>query len=245
MSAGCSAPKPEVGASSSISNASCCHRKPDHLVSLGVRYCWDSMGAPVANEGKPVDAKRVFLCHSSADKSVVRQLYGRLLADGFRPWLDAEDLIPGQDWDYEIRKAIRTSDIILVCLSEESVGRTGYVQKEIRMALDAADKRPEGSIFVIPACLEPCILPERLNRWHRVDLYTDDGYRKLRRAIESVQHDSDISESYAGGVTDLASPRFDGLYARQSVDSVISATFDSFLLERPAVFRPLAALSRS
>jgi hypothetical protein len=171
----------------------------------------------LTSEWRPrqLSAQRVFLCHSSADKPVVQQLYGRLLADGFRPWLDEEDLVPGQDWEYEIRKAITASDIILVCLSGESVTRTGYVQKEIRIALDAADERPEGSIFVIPACLEPCALPERLRRWHRVDLYKDDGYRKLRGAIDSVYlKDWGRSESYAKNVVQSPTPRFDGLYVK-------------------------------
>jgi hypothetical protein len=41
---------------------------------------------------------RVFLCHSSGDKPKVRDLYRRLQQDGFAPWLDEEDLVPGQDF---------------------------------------------------------------------------------------------------------------------------------------------------
>lgn len=170
-----------------------------------------------------MSAPGVFLCHSSTDKPVVRQLYGRLLADGFRPWLDAEDLIPGQDWAYEIRKAITASDVVVVCLSKEAVGKTGYVQKEIRLALDAADMRPDGSIFVIPARLEPCELPERLHRWHWVDLYEDDGYRKLRRAIESVRPSQGGAESHTRDAIEGVIPRFDGLYVTKG------PTYSSYL----------------
>jgi len=38
----------------------------------------------------------IFLCHSSGDKPEVRNLYQRLSNDGFDPWLDEEDLLPGQ-----------------------------------------------------------------------------------------------------------------------------------------------------
>ena len=41
--------------------------------------------------------ERVFLCHSSADKEAVRKFYQRLRRDGFKPWLDEEDILPGQD----------------------------------------------------------------------------------------------------------------------------------------------------
>jgi hypothetical protein len=55
------------------------------------------------------DTLRVFLCHSSGDKLVVRNLYARLKADGFDPWLDTENLVAGQDWRREIEIAVRTS----------------------------------------------------------------------------------------------------------------------------------------
>src|SRR5262249_3182206 len=43
---------------------------------------------------------QVFLCHSSADKPVVREIYNRLSSEpGIKPWFDEEDLLPGQDWD--------------------------------------------------------------------------------------------------------------------------------------------------
>ncbi|MBA4379286.1 MAG: hypothetical protein C0393_01105 [Anaerolinea sp.] len=46
---------------------------------------------------------RVFLCHSSADKPTVRELYRKLLSEGWiDPWLDEENLLGGQDWDMEI-----------------------------------------------------------------------------------------------------------------------------------------------
>ena len=82
---------------------------------------------------------RIFLCHSSADKPAVRELYQRLRADGFEPWLDEEDLLPGQDWQREIPKAVRNSDVVIVCLSRDSITKRGYVNKEIKVALDVAD----------------------------------------------------------------------------------------------------------
>jgi hypothetical protein len=61
---------------------------------------------------------RVFLCHASQDKPIVRELYQRLLAEGWiDPWLDEEKLIPGQDWDMEIEKALETADAVILCLS--------------------------------------------------------------------------------------------------------------------------------
>ena len=113
--------------------------------------------------------------HSSGDKEVVRTLYNRLKSDGFTPWLDQENLLPGQHWDREIRQAVRTSDAVVVCLSESSITKEGYVQKEIKLALDVAEEKPEGTIFLIPARLEDCKVPNRLDGWQWVDLFDARG----------------------------------------------------------------------
>ena len=125
----------------------------------------------------------VFLCHSSGDKERVRQLYHQLTADGVRCWFDEEDLLPGQDWESEISKAIRRCRFVLACISNSSISKTGYVQKELRLALDVADEQPDGSIFLIPVRLEECEIPDRLKRLHAADLFKPEAYTRLRRAL--------------------------------------------------------------
>ena len=50
---------------------------------------------------------KVFLCHAHADRDTVRGLYARLTNNDVDAWLDKEKLLPGQDWEFEIRKAVR------------------------------------------------------------------------------------------------------------------------------------------
>jgi len=126
---------------------------------------------------------RVFLCHAAEDKETVRQLYGRLLKHGVQPWLDEVNLLAGQDWRLEISNAIRTSDAVVVCLSRIVVSKTGYVHKEIREAIEIAERQPERAIFLIPARLDDCTIPSSLERLHRVDLFTPEGYGRLVRAL--------------------------------------------------------------
>jgi CheY-like chemotaxis protein len=127
---------------------------------------------------------RVFLCHSHVDKPAVRELYYRLKRDFVDPWLDEKELIAGQDWELEIRKAVKTSDIVAVCLSHQA-SRPGFLQKEIRYVLDAADEQPEGAIFVIPLLLEPCDVPTRLARWQWIDFTGQNGYEQLMRSVRA------------------------------------------------------------
>jgi hypothetical protein len=121
----------------------------------------------------------VFLCHGSEDKTAVRSLYDRLRGDGQNPWLDEKDIAPGEDWSRAIHDAIRNSRFVVVCLSRTSVSKTGYVQKEIGLALDRADEQPEGKVFVIPVRLERCDVPDRLRKWQYVDLFEAGGYQRL------------------------------------------------------------------
>ena len=135
---------------------------------------------------------KVFLCHSKDDKPKVRKLYKRLIADDFDVWLDQVKLMPGQDWDLEIRKAVRNSDTVVVCLSNSSTSKEGYIQKEIRFALDVAQEKPEGAIFLIPARLENCNVPDRISRFQWVDLFEKVGYSKLKESLHLRMDDLNI-----------------------------------------------------
>jgi formylglycine-generating enzyme required for sulfatase activity len=134
----------------------------------------------MANKGVP----RIFLCHAKEDKARVIELYQQLKATGYSPWLDEEDLLPGVDWDLEIRRAIRGSAFFLACLSKESIDKRGYVQKELKMGLDVLDEMPEGKIYLIPVRFEACDVPERLGSRQWVDLFAPRGFEKLKRALD-------------------------------------------------------------
>ena len=127
-----------------------------------------------------------------------------LAEQGFDIWLDEKNILPGQDWDVEIRRAVRAADLVIVCLSKASVGKTGYVQREIRMVLDLADEQPEDKIYLIPAKLEECDVPYRLTRWQWVDLFDPEGYSRLlsamRIAAEHLDLPATAGELAAGGL---------------------------------------------
>ena len=131
---------------------------------------------------------RVFLCHSSQDKPIVRELYQRLNVEGWiDPWLDEEKLLPGQDWDLEIEKAVESSDAVIVCVSGKSVTKEGYVQKEIRKVLDIALEKPEETIFIIPLRLDDCELPRRLRSLHYVDYFPAEKRGQVyQRLLQSL-----------------------------------------------------------
>ena len=134
---------------------------------------------------------KVFLAHAREDKKRVRDLYTRLKDLGFNPWLDEIDLLPGQNWKVEIRKAILDAGVFLACLSSHSVAKQGYVQTEFKTALSAYSERPPGAIYIIPVKLDECEVPDMqipdrgitLRDIHYVELWEDSGVLQLTKAI--------------------------------------------------------------
>jgi hypothetical protein len=139
---------------------------------------------PGTSERAELRRIRAFLCHSSADKPKVRDLFSQLATSGIEPWLDENSLLPGQDFNLEITTAVRNSDVVIVCFSRSSVTKVGYIQKEMRLVLDVADEQPEGSLFIIPVRLEECDIPNRFKHLHYANLYEHDGFSKLLNALK-------------------------------------------------------------
>src|SRR5882762_4468080 len=159
---------------------------------------------------------RIFLCHSSGDKSAVRELCHRLRNDGFDPWLDEEELLPGQDWQEEIPRAVRACDVVVVCLSRACVSKEGYLQREIKVALSAAEEKPEGTIFIIPVRLEEVDVPRSLAQWQWANLFQQDGYERLVRALglrvakfAREQIEAAVQRQKAAPVTEKTTAEFD------------------------------------
>jgi len=125
------------------------------------------------------------------NKPAVLALYDRLKQAGYKPWLDKKDLIPGQIWRDEIPKAIKASQIFLACLSGKSANKQGYIQRELRIALDTLGQMLPGTIFFIPMRLEECEIPDlrlaevslNLRDIHQLDYWEEDGFEQLERAI--------------------------------------------------------------
>lgn len=130
--------------------------------------------------------ERVFISYASQDRVAALRLYDDLTKASLYPWLDNKDLLPGQTWDLEIRKAVENSKYFIAIFSSTSVQKRGYIQKEFKLALKVLEEFPPGEIFAIPARLDDCEIPyERFNEIERVDLFPDwnAGIQRLLRTF--------------------------------------------------------------
>jgi CheY-like chemotaxis protein len=127
---------------------------------------------------------RVFLSYTGPDRAAVLALYTKLEAVGMIPWMDKKNIPVGMAWEVAVERAINETDFFVVCLSPNSVDHRGYFQKEIKMAIDLAERRLEDDVYLIPARLAECeIRHQTLQKHQWVDLFEPDGFQQLVEGI--------------------------------------------------------------
>lgn len=104
----------------------------------------------------------IFLSYVSEDRARVLPFYELLDAHNLAPWMDCKSILSGQNWDYEITTALERSDIIVIFVSENSVDKRGYAQKEISFAIEKIKEKLASDIYVIPVQLDPVDFPSPL-----------------------------------------------------------------------------------
>jgi hypothetical protein len=135
---------------------------------------------------QPRNRPKVFVAYVQEDAAAAERLFDDLETSGFDPWLDRRKLLPGQNWPRSIEEAISTSDFFLACFSHRSVKKKGGFQSEIRYALDCRQRLPLDEIFLIPARLDDCSVPLRIqSETQYIDLFPDwcRGFRRIIAAM--------------------------------------------------------------
>jgi hypothetical protein len=92
-------------------------------------------------------------------------------------------LLPGVDWDREIVRQIKQSSSVLFCISNRSFNKRGYIQKELRAALEVFQEVPSGQTYLIPVRLEECTVPEELLKYQFADIFREGVFDKLLKSI--------------------------------------------------------------
>jgi EAL domain-containing protein (putative c-di-GMP-specific phosphodiesterase class I) len=126
--------------------------------------------------------KKVFLSYVRQDKQQVSVLYQRLLEAGYSPWMDQNDLVAGECWRTRIEREIKDADFFVVCLSHNSLKR-GFLQREIRNALDIWQEKLPSDIYLIPLRLEDCQVHDNLSEFQWVNFFEPDGWDRLLQSL--------------------------------------------------------------
>ena len=144
-----------------------------------------------------MDAREIFLSYSRVNKKEAAHLREDLLAAGFQVWWD-QDILPGHDWKFEVRNAMRHSKVVLWCYSSKAVERTtSGIYPEVLDAISIYRKYKPGEIFLIPVRFSECTIPpieidgtRTLDQIEYVDLFPpdmrNDGLERLTGTLEVI-----------------------------------------------------------
>jgi len=127
--------------------------------------------------------KGVFISYAAEDFKYAEQLYNFLDSKGFQPWMDKAKLLPGQNWDFVIQQELRKADFIILLLSDISVSKRGYVQKEFNQALLYCEEKLDSDIFIIPILINSCNIPTKLSKFQWIEYSTEDSFEKILESL--------------------------------------------------------------
>ena len=209
---------------------------PDPRPVPDPKKVWPNPGhrpAPIASDGV-----QIFLAYAKEDKSQVMELYERLRERGYRPWLDKKDLLPGQNWREEIPKAIKASHLFIACLSQTSVVKQGYVQREFRLAMSELAHKPPGQIYLIPLRLDACELPDiqldeygvNLRDYQWLDYFEADGFSRLEQTISYQFAELLSSQDVSSSEVVSSSP--------QGIESTVESSSKTITINQTVIERP-------
>jgi len=129
---------------------------------------------------------KVFISYAREDHGFAARLRDDLESAGLSPWLDTEDLLAGQNWRTAVRQAIKDCSYFIAVLSSRSVSKQGFVQKELKLALEILGELPPTKIFLIPIRLDECEPTEEILmdlHWADFSSSYEEGFNQVLRVL--------------------------------------------------------------
>lgn len=125
----------------------------------------------------------IFFSYSKSDHERVKPYYERLKNIGFKPWMDSENILPGQNWELSIEEAMRQAHFVILFISKSMAEKRGFIRREIKQAIKYKDEKLDKDIYLVPVCLEECDIPNEIRSQQCAHLYEKDGFDRLVQAI--------------------------------------------------------------
>jgi tetratricopeptide (TPR) repeat protein len=134
---------------------------------------------------KEVSMKRIFISYSRQDHEIVSRIKGDLEGAGYEVWIDQENIPGGTKWRERIVRAIDSSIVFILVLSENSI-----ISDNVLKELDLAE---ETKCQVIPIEIDEVQIPSKMRYQlvgkQRINLWVDfdRGFDQLIDALVEVQ----------------------------------------------------------
>lgn len=129
---------------------------------------------------------QIFIIYRRTDLERARELSDWLRDSGYSPWLDVEDLSPGENWKEAITTAMGKSNGALVIVSREAGPDESTFEKEISQAFSTIRSRTPDVSPVIPVMMGDEAIPESLRELHAVDFRDPRARSKLASSLSQL-----------------------------------------------------------
>ena len=140
------------------------------------------------------DLSHIFICFSSKDDAVAREVVAYLEAQGLNCWISLRDVAPGQNYQETIVQALEGASAIVFLFSEFSKA-SGEIKKELSIGASV-------NVPVFPLRLSP-ITPSGALRYELatrqwIDFFPD-RQQALGRLVSAIRHSLERRPSDAAG----------------------------------------------
>ncbi|MBL8152956.1 MAG: toll/interleukin-1 receptor domain-containing protein [Anaerolineae bacterium] len=127
----------------------------------------------------------VFISYSRRDKACAYKIQRQLEAQGFKIWIDKNDIPAGAAFPNSLLTAIREAAAVLVLWSQQAK-ESNFVEKEIKAA---EEQRLMRDMPLVPVWLDNTPLPPELQTLNAVEVKgcTDDEIKKLVGRLQRLR----------------------------------------------------------
>lgn len=128
-------------------------------------------------------ARQVFIIYAREDLEAAQQISGWLREANFSPWLDDEQLLPGQRWKEETERALTESGAALVIIST-NLEQSSSAGKELDLALKRLQTGSDRTTPIIPVRIDQSRPPSSLDQIQWVDFSSENAHDRLILGLE-------------------------------------------------------------
>ncbi|CAN2039386.1 hypothetical protein GMMP15_1210008 [Candidatus Magnetomoraceae bacterium gMMP-15] len=133
--------------------------------------------AVAARQKGKLRSLRIFISYAREDEEKAIEIGKKLNQAGFQPWMDIQNLKPGDNWIIAIEQAIKDADFFMPLISKNTIDKRGYLQKELKFAFDMITDYDNKHI--VPVRLENTRIPDTLKPYQFIDINSPDGWDKF------------------------------------------------------------------
>lgn len=160
---------------------------PSQLVTMSVAAIGSAIAAMMSlvlsrELARRRQARHVFIIYARDDLEIARKLAHLMKEAGLSPWLDVDELVPGQVWKKAVLKALEESSVAVILVSK-SIEKNGFVREEMNAAMKLLQSRDANVVPIVPVRIDDSAVPELLAQIQWVDLQEKGAEEKLLRGL--------------------------------------------------------------